>query len=997
MRCPLHSLTRSSGLPLPRRAPGKADGKLDDAGACTLHALLPTKIVLPFAAHLQGPWLLSVDRQDVQSLQDSPWNACIARQLPALLVTALRHIAGTIGQRLSSKAGEGSRKDGLLADGGLAASYALLPNTIERVPPPTATSASRPRQGSKPPPTPPLALSLLGVELDLSPLDQALGTEPLVPVLGLPAGGGSLCDLSYVQRELHFVKAGDACLLSSHLLKWLPTGLLRKWLNGRLPLAHPMLGSAGASPLWQLLHQPYTATAATRALAAALWAEAKREAEVELAKRASSDGSCNAAPTPSSQSAPESGGCCPPQEGLASTIQVLAPTPVQINVCAARLAVRLMAAAQEAAEEARRVQKESERAASGSSMDGGAPSLSLAGAEAVAPMLLASDGTLQSPSNLRWPTAELAALSPALQRALLEAAAADGSQQLLHPAVMALLAEVPPVPTGRQNATHQQQSTRAGANSLAPLRKAHLLVEGLRRDTPMPQQLSLASLVRRFLSSRPPAAMVVALTCHLRDSNQPQLVTHVLAMRGADAEPTLQPVHQCSVGQAYGNPGLERLQHTTGFFISPVYLNAEAENSTADVRMGHQHKHQQRHQHYAPQAHANIDRWRTFFVGAGASEGLSFVVSTASLSSAKLPTALRKSSKAVALPYGLSGALDYKKPLQLDVRFSQSSAQLLRTACMGSAPPAAPPTGTSTTAPCAPPDGSSLAAAFAELLGKLSIDGVEQPSATACPALAASIRGDAPDETLTGRQHGASSQANQATLSSRVPCRRRGLFLPAGAPGAALLDLGVVRDTPSRCNTWFCDSLNLHPCLCVHAHAPHPPTNVDARRHNGSSSFERNPGYRQSMARCAPPRRLHLRSRLRLTTVPHTSSALRFHQTLVPHYRNRHWGLCLSGAQHHHPVLWLDCSPWSRQCKLRPPRICLCSCPLGEQLAPPLPPLTLASMHSSYASMQKAMRCCLWVARLSDCRVVSVGYQQQLKQHRPQRRQWRPRAQTKRL
>lgn len=41
----------------------------------------------------QGPWLLSVDRQDVQSLSDNAWNAAIASQLPALLVCALRLIA----------------------------------------------------------------------------------------------------------------------------------------------------------------------------------------------------------------------------------------------------------------------------------------------------------------------------------------------------------------------------------------------------------------------------------------------------------------------------------------------------------------------------------------------------------------------------------------------------------------------------------------------------------------------------------------------------------------------------------------------------------------------------------------------------------------------------------------------------------------------------------------------------------------------------------------
>ena len=34
-----------------------------------LHALLPTRLGLPLSAHMHGPWLLSVDRQDVQSLE----------------------------------------------------------------------------------------------------------------------------------------------------------------------------------------------------------------------------------------------------------------------------------------------------------------------------------------------------------------------------------------------------------------------------------------------------------------------------------------------------------------------------------------------------------------------------------------------------------------------------------------------------------------------------------------------------------------------------------------------------------------------------------------------------------------------------------------------------------------------------------------------------------------------------------------------------------------
>ena len=55
-------------------------------------------------AHWQGPWLLSVDRQDVQSLEDNAWNAALAQTLPELFVSLLRWIAktGSGGGSLSS-------------------------------------------------------------------------------------------------------------------------------------------------------------------------------------------------------------------------------------------------------------------------------------------------------------------------------------------------------------------------------------------------------------------------------------------------------------------------------------------------------------------------------------------------------------------------------------------------------------------------------------------------------------------------------------------------------------------------------------------------------------------------------------------------------------------------------------------------------------------------------------------------------------------------------
>jgi hypothetical protein len=46
-----------------------------------LHAVLPTKLKLPFAMNLQASWLLSVDRQEVQSLTENAWNHCLVSQV----------------------------------------------------------------------------------------------------------------------------------------------------------------------------------------------------------------------------------------------------------------------------------------------------------------------------------------------------------------------------------------------------------------------------------------------------------------------------------------------------------------------------------------------------------------------------------------------------------------------------------------------------------------------------------------------------------------------------------------------------------------------------------------------------------------------------------------------------------------------------------------------------------------------------------------------------
>lgn len=73
-----------SGLPTMRTSSGK------------IHAILPTKLVMPCPINLQASWLLSVDRQDVQNIAENDWNNCLINQLPRLLILLSRWIANQV-------------------------------------------------------------------------------------------------------------------------------------------------------------------------------------------------------------------------------------------------------------------------------------------------------------------------------------------------------------------------------------------------------------------------------------------------------------------------------------------------------------------------------------------------------------------------------------------------------------------------------------------------------------------------------------------------------------------------------------------------------------------------------------------------------------------------------------------------------------------------------------------------------------------------------------
>jgi hypothetical protein len=67
-----------------------------------IHAILPTKLLMPCSMNLQASWLLSVDRQDVQNVAENDWNHCLVNQLPRLLILLLRWIAKQVDQINSS-------------------------------------------------------------------------------------------------------------------------------------------------------------------------------------------------------------------------------------------------------------------------------------------------------------------------------------------------------------------------------------------------------------------------------------------------------------------------------------------------------------------------------------------------------------------------------------------------------------------------------------------------------------------------------------------------------------------------------------------------------------------------------------------------------------------------------------------------------------------------------------------------------------------------------
>ena len=616
---------------------------------------------------------MHVCSQDVQAPSDSAWNADLARQLPALAVCALRHVAEAASRHTAAS-------QALTADGALARAYALVPTSAFTR---AAGGGGNGRRGA-------LMLNFAGMDIDYSLLERAICAEPIVPVLwceppprraGAPPAPAppapptprvpSISAEPASARTLRFVRAIDAVAIPTPFLRWLPPPLLSAWLGPRAhPLALPLLGAAGESELWVGLPRPLDANGAAHALGSALAAEARRVAD-----------------TNGSNSDAE----------------------------AAALAVRLLAAYQEVHEDFRRKAKELEGTPGADGADAPPPP---------PPLLLATDRTLQPATALRWPSTELNALPQALQAAVLDSCARDGGMRLLHPSVATLLA-----------------ANSGALHSARTIRKASALIDAARASAPPAQHVSMPALIRRFLSSSPDPALAVACARYLLRAGKPELLTHALAAPAAEgAPPILAPVHELSLGGAYGNADLERLQRGRAAFVSGVYVESKDERDGL--------------------GYASAERWRRFFAAAGAAEGLAFVVSVHPLPPSALPagSSVRKNAKNVAAPYGL-GTIDHKRPIELRVDLAPSAERLLSIAC-GSA------------------DGDE-GRAFARLVASLHVDDASPPTPTACPALAPAVRGEAADSDVA--DPAADARKRQQPRKGQRPAQHR-----ASAPHATI-------------------------------------------------------------------------------------------------------------------------------------------------------------------------------------------------------------------
>jgi len=194
-----------------------------------VHAVLPTKLHLPCSMHLQASWLLSVDRQDVQSLSDNAWNSCLYAQVPRLLAGLLKWLAAARFEDLET-------------------SYRLLPPLHFTVPAAGSASGTGPSSAGQQPSVVSsaavgsrLCFSAFEQMLDVQELCDAVRREPVVPAWKA-VGGADTCSLVYVPGE-------SAIWLPPALVRCVPRALLHQWF-GLLPFASDRLRDCAWHNLW---------------------------------------------------------------------------------------------------------------------------------------------------------------------------------------------------------------------------------------------------------------------------------------------------------------------------------------------------------------------------------------------------------------------------------------------------------------------------------------------------------------------------------------------------------------------------------------------------------------------------------------------------------------------------------------------------------------------------------------------------------------------------
>ena len=185
-----------------------------------VHSVLPTKLRMPVPMNIQGPWLLSVDRQDVQDLGDNLWNKDLVQRLPVLVVNSFRWAAS---ERLSSPS-----------------QYRALGKLLP------VLSVESPSGGSSA-----LAISteFLGQTVSLDVLARAFFSERILPV-AIPAEDGgeeTTTENSGVkpilQMATDYYEGRNSIWVPPSFLSILSPNFLRGWL-GKRPLRTDIFGDS---------------------------------------------------------------------------------------------------------------------------------------------------------------------------------------------------------------------------------------------------------------------------------------------------------------------------------------------------------------------------------------------------------------------------------------------------------------------------------------------------------------------------------------------------------------------------------------------------------------------------------------------------------------------------------------------------------------------------------------------------------------------------------